>query len=292
MRSRGSRVATSGASARLFCGRWASSRRTASIASASSRAARCATPLRPVCTPAPPSDSASTSSWVTALHDVGARDEHVARALDHHREVRHRRRVDRAAGARPEDDRDLGHDARREDVAQEDLRVTAERRDALLDARPARVVEADDRRADLHRQVHDLADLLGVRLGQRAAEDREVLAEDEDEPAVDGAVAGDDAVAEERAARSSPNSVARWVTKASSSTNDPSSSSRSRRSRAVSLPPRAGARPGPVPRPAVPRLAAARGARSARALVDTSGLLRLACVMSSLRKDAGVWRPS
>src|SRR5690606_21525450 len=42
---------------------------------------------------------------------------------------------------------------------------------------------------------HDLADLLRMRLGQAAAEDREVLAEDEDEPAVDRAVSGDDAVA-------------------------------------------------------------------------------------------------
>ena len=49
----------------------------------------------------------------------------------------------------------------------------------------------------LHGQVHDLADLLGVRLGQRAAEDREVLAEDEHQPSVDGAVAGDDAVAQD-----------------------------------------------------------------------------------------------
>ena len=90
-----------------------------------------------------------------------------------------------------------GHDAGRQDVAQEDLRVAAQRRDALLDPRAAGIVEADDRRPDLHREVHDLADLLGVRLGQRAAEDREVLAEDEDQPPVDGAVAGDDAVAEE-----------------------------------------------------------------------------------------------
>src|SRR5690606_27184067 len=38
-------------------------------------------------------------------------------------------------------------------------------------------------------------DLLGVRLGQRAAEHREVLAEDEHQSAVDGAVAGNHAVA-------------------------------------------------------------------------------------------------
>ena len=45
-------------------------------------------------------------------HDVRPGDEHVARPLDHDREVRHRGRIDRAAGARPEDHRDLRHDAR------------------------------------------------------------------------------------------------------------------------------------------------------------------------------------
>ena len=128
-----------------------------------------------------------------------------------------------------------GHDARREDVAQEDVRVAAERDDALLDSRAAGIVQPDDRRADLHRQVHDLADLLGVGLGQRAAEDGEVLAEDEDQPAVDGAVSGHHAVAEELLL-AEPKSLDRWVTNASSSTNDPGSSSRSSRSRAVSFP--------------------------------------------------------
>ena len=90
-----------------------------------------------------------------------------------------------------------GHDTGRHDVAQEDLGVAAQRRDAFLDPRATGIVETDDRRADLHREVHDLADLLGVRLRQRSTEDREVLAEDEDEPSVDGSVAGDDAVAED-----------------------------------------------------------------------------------------------
>src|SRR3546814_16851910 len=57
------------------------------------------------------------------------------------------------------------------------------------------IVEAHDRGADLHRLVHDLADLLGVRLRERAAEHREVLAEHEDQPPVDGAVASHHAVA-------------------------------------------------------------------------------------------------
>ena len=43
--------------------------------------------------------------------------------------------------------------------------------------------------------IHDLADLLGVGFGQRAAEHREVLAEDEHDAAVHRTVAGHDAVA-------------------------------------------------------------------------------------------------
>ena len=80
-------------------------------------------------------------------------------------------------------------------VAVEDLAVQAERDDALLDPRAAAVVDADDRAAGLQRQVHDLDDLLAEHLAERAAEDREVLAEHAHRPAVDGAVAGDDAVA-------------------------------------------------------------------------------------------------
>jgi len=131
------------------------------------------------------------------LHDVRAGHEHVARALNHDREVGHRRRVHRATCARTHDERDLRHDARRENVAQEDVGVTTKRHDAFLDPRAARIVQPDDRRTDVHRQIHDLADLLGVRLGQRTTEDREVLAEHEDQPTVDFPVSGHDAIAED-----------------------------------------------------------------------------------------------
>jgi hypothetical protein len=92
---------------------------------------------------------------------------------------------------------ELRHQPGRQRVAQEDVGVAGQRDDPFLNARAARVIEPDDRRARLHRQVHDLADLAGVRLGQRAAEHGEVLGEEKDRPAVDGAVAGDHAVAED-----------------------------------------------------------------------------------------------
>ena len=110
------------------------------------------------------------------LHDVGTGDEHVRRALHHEDEVGHRRRVDRAAGARAEDHADLRDHARRLHVAVEDAAVGVERDDAFLDAGAGAVVEADHRRADRLGEVHHLVDLLGEHLAERAAEDGEVLA--------------------------------------------------------------------------------------------------------------------
>src|SRR5262249_22187263 len=64
-----------------------------------------------------------------------------------------------------------------------------------LDARAARIEQPDDRRPRLHGEVLDLHDLLRVRLRERAAEHGEILGEHEHGAAVDGAPAGDDAVA-------------------------------------------------------------------------------------------------
>ena len=140
-----------------------------------------------------------------------------------------------AAGARAHDQGDLRDDAGGVHVAPEDLAVEAERDHALLDAGAAALVDADDRAAGLDREVHDLDDLLAVDLAERAAEDGEVLGEHADLAAVDGAVAGDDAVAVGRFF-SRPKAVERCRASSSSSTNEPSSSSCSMRSRAVLLP--------------------------------------------------------
>jgi hypothetical protein len=129
------------------------------------------------------------------LDHVGARDEHVRGLLHHEDEVGDGGRVDRAARARAHDQRDLRDHARAADVAQEHVAVRAERDDALLDPRAAGVVDPDDRAADLGRQVHDLAHLLGHHLAERAPEHGEVLGEDAHAAAVDRPVAGDHRVA-------------------------------------------------------------------------------------------------
>ena len=129
------------------------------------------------------------------LYHVRAGDEHVGGILHHEDEVGHGGGIDRATRARPHDDRDLRHNARGHDVALEHLGIACKAGYALLNPRAAAVVQPDHRRAVLHRHVHDLADLLGVGFGKRAAEDGEILAEHIDHAAVDRAPAGDDAVA-------------------------------------------------------------------------------------------------
>jgi hypothetical protein len=128
------------------------------------------------------------------LHDVGAGDEHVRDALHHEDEVGHRRGVNGTPGTRPEHHADLRHDARCFDVPEEDPAVSRQGDDALLDSRAAAVVEPDERRADRLGEVHHLVDLLGVHLAQRAAEQREVLREDEHLPTADRAPPGHDTV--------------------------------------------------------------------------------------------------
>ena len=130
------------------------------------------------------------------LDDVGAGDEHLAGLVDHHDEVGQRGGVDVAAGGGAHDQRDLRDDAGGQDVVVEDLAVEAQRDDTLLDAGAGAVVDADQRAAGLDRQLLHLDDLLAVHLAEAAAEHRDVLAEDADVAAVDGAVAGDHAVAE------------------------------------------------------------------------------------------------
>ena len=129
------------------------------------------------------------------LDDVRSGDEHVGGAVDHDREVGDGGGVDVPAGAGAHDQADLRDDAARVHVPAEDLAVEPERDHALLDAGAGALVDADDRAAGLDREVHDLGDLLAVDLAQRAAEDREVLGEDAHLAAVDGAEAGDHAVA-------------------------------------------------------------------------------------------------
>ena len=80
-------------------------------------------------------------------------------------------------------------------VAQKNVGVAAETDDTFLNARAAGIVQPNNRRADLHRQVHHLADFFGVSFGKGTAKDCEVLREDKHLAAVDQAVAGDNAIA-------------------------------------------------------------------------------------------------
>ena len=130
------------------------------------------------------------------LDDLGTRDEHLRDPFGHDDEIGDRGRVDGAARARPGDQADLRNHAARHHVAPEDLGISAERNDALLNARAAGIVDADHRRASPQREIHHLADLLRVRLAERTSEYRKVLGEEKDLAAVDRRPSGKDSIAE------------------------------------------------------------------------------------------------
>src|SRR5699024_3071804 len=76
-----------------------------------------------------------------------------------------------------------------------DLRVVGQRGDGVLDAGATRVVDADDRAADLDCEIHDRADLLAEGLADGAAEHRVVVRGHGHGAGVGGAAACDHAVA-------------------------------------------------------------------------------------------------
>ena len=82
------------------------------------------------------------------------------------------------------------------DVAPKDFRVTAERNDAFLNARAARIVDADHRRAGSYGQIHHFADFFGIGFAERTTENGKILRKQKDLPSVDGGITGKHAVAE------------------------------------------------------------------------------------------------
>src|SRR5207249_9285593 len=79
-------------------------------------------------------------------------------------------------------------------VAQKNVGVTAKADFAFLYAGATGIVETDDRRANVHRQIHHFANLFGVRFGKGTAKHGEILREDKDFSAIDQAVTSDDSV--------------------------------------------------------------------------------------------------
>jgi hypothetical protein len=128
------------------------------------------------------------------LDHVRTGHEHVGGAAHHEDEIGQRRRIDCSPGAGSQDGRDLRDHSGGQRVVQEDVGVAGQRHHPLLDAGAARVVQPDDRRPILQRQVEHFADLLGVYLAQASAQDGEVLREDVDQAPVDRPPAGHDAV--------------------------------------------------------------------------------------------------
>ena len=135
------------------------------------------------------------------LNHIRPGDKHLRDAVHHHNEIGHRGGIDRATRARPGDDRDLRDDAGALDIAIEDVAVSLQPLDTLLNPCPCAIVNADHRDARRARHVHDLDDLLREHLTERAAIDREILREDTDRSRIKQAMSRNHPITERMALR-------------------------------------------------------------------------------------------
>ena len=131
------------------------------------------------------------------LHHLRTCQKHIAGSFGHHDEVGQCRRINGTTGARTHDRTDLRDDTGSQYVAFEDLTISGQGGNALLNTCAARVVHADDRSAIGHGHIHHLANLLSHCLGQRATIDCEVLSIDINQTTINRCRTCDDTIAEE-----------------------------------------------------------------------------------------------
>src|SRR5690606_22559316 len=83
----------------------------------------------------------------------------------------------------------LRYDPRSANVSIKNIGVSSQGFDAFLNSCSTTVVEANDRGAVLHRQIHDLANFLRMGLGKASPKNGEILGIDIDQPPRNGPVA-------------------------------------------------------------------------------------------------------
>ena len=130
-----------------------------------------------------------------SLDDIGTGDEHVGGVTHHEDEIGNGGGVHGTTSARTHDQGDLGNHTGGKGVTLENLRVTSQGVATFLDTSTAGIVQTDDGSTHVHSLVHHLADLLGIRAGERTAQHGEILGKEEDQTAVDGGMTGDNTIA-------------------------------------------------------------------------------------------------
>ena len=128
------------------------------------------------------------------FHHIRPGHEHIGTVLDHKNKVGHGGAIDSPPGARPHNERYLRNNARCLDITLKHIGIACQAFDPFLNARPARIIQANHRGANFHRLVHDLADFARMCPGQRAAKNGKILTEHKHQSAIDRTVAGNNTI--------------------------------------------------------------------------------------------------
>ncbi|CAB4634170.1 unannotated protein [freshwater metagenome] len=128
------------------------------------------------------------------LDDVGSRDKHLARFVDHDHKVGERGRIHRTTRRRATDDRELRDNTAGLSIEAENLAVLTQGRHTFLNSSTARIENSDDRHTRLERVFLEFDDFGAGGFAERPAKDTEVLTEDAHLAAVNSANTHDDGV--------------------------------------------------------------------------------------------------
>ena len=130
------------------------------------------------------------------LHNLGTGEEHIAGILLHNHEVGQCGRVNSTTCARTKNQRNLGNNTARHNVALENLCVTCQSVHTLLDTCTTRVVQTDNGSTIAHSHIHNFANLLCHSERQRTCRYGEVLCENIDKATAYGTVTGNNTISQ------------------------------------------------------------------------------------------------
>ena len=128
------------------------------------------------------------------FYNIWPGHEHVGGVARHENKISNGRRIHIAPRARPHNHGDLGNNTRSQCVTLENLGIAAKRVNPFLNACPASIQHADNRRTVAQGHVLHLVDFARMRTRQRPAEHGEIFRINIDGAPVHRAPAGDNAV--------------------------------------------------------------------------------------------------
>ena len=128
------------------------------------------------------------------FYHIGSGYKHVTFILNHKNKIGDSRRINRSTSGWPHDGRNLRNNTTGQGIPQENIRVSAQTHNPLLDTRAAGIVEPDNWHTNFHGNIHYFHNFARVSFGQATSQNGKILTEYHYRTAINGSETGDDPI--------------------------------------------------------------------------------------------------